>query len=786
MERNKVPAWLPFWTFSAKGPRYLVAYATWRLRRLAARWTERAAPSWPAASEVERSLSSAAGTLADYFASRSEPKSLAPWSEREAIIATVDENARQKTIERAESICERRFCFRGQEVSFPGEIDWQHCPGGNTDWTWDLNRHHYFVDLGRAYWYTGEERFVDAFRAILTHWMECNPPAAGSSTWRSVFEVGVRLTNWCWAHALFSRALDDRQQSEILRGILGTARFLQRHLERHAWNNHLLLEAKSLAMAGVLFPELPGAASWRDDGLRVVHRELDRQLAADGVHNERSTFYHKLIASELLEQIVVMRLGGRDSDVVEAAFARLVEFLAAITRSDGSIPLLGDASRHDGHVRFDALRGAAQILGLRQAETSFYGEQESYCQVLQEGTAWLTAVSRSTGVAVPADGSQGGAVDDRSAVPSGERRSTAFPDGGFWILQADCHADSPHLMFDCGPFGDSTVVGHGHADALSIDLAVGDCHALVDPGMYSAHLGVAWRNYFRGTAAHNTIRVDGADQSLLEGVRRVYYPAQATARRWYFSNVFDVVEGEHQGYQRLPDPVLHRRRVFFVKPSCYLMTDRLSGPGTHSHELLFHLPPSVAPELGEAGFSFRQPSGRGLLAASSHPSRPQILVGEESPPQGWVAYFSGAKVEAPVLVFTAAGALPFDVHTLLVPLTSTMRSPPVVERIAVVNGETGEPRDDGFAAQLRFEDGSVLWLTAAPLARTMPRSYRVANVETDAGVSALFFDAKGVLSSAVVFDGTFLERESELLVGSRGRVPTTVWYDGGRWNEASV
>ena len=667
----------------------------------------------------------------------------------------VPPGAQKATIAEADRILERRFLYRGSEVAFPGKIDWSAKPEGNTDWTWDLNRHHFFIPLGRAYWYTRDERYATAFVELFTDWMTSCPPHPVAPQWRSVFEAGVRIANWCWAHALFlpSPSFGDEAHAQFLRGILGLGRFLHQNIERHAWNNHLLLEAKALAMAGLLYPELPGASEWRADGLRILGEELERQVLADGVHSERSSLYHAIIASELLEHLVVLRLAGRgerDPHYCRALvrLAGLAIFQASITRSDGTRPMLGDASRSDRHVRFHAPLGARVLLDAKAISAPATADED---------LAWLFAsLELESGLVNP----------EPEEARASARRSRPFQSGGYFVLEARSGTTPLHMVFDCGPFGDPVVPGHGHADALSIDVSVGSSHTIVDPGMYSAHLGARWRNYFRGTSAHSTVVVDGRDQSILDGLRRVYRPARARLLDWASCGAFDVAAGMHLGYLRLKGPITHRREIFFRKPRYWLVVDRLEGRGQHVFDLLFHLHPSVTPNAinGSAAFECCGESGEGLaiLPLDDRALTHEVIRGVDADapggPQGWVAFESGAREPASVLRYRSEKRAPAVFGTLLFPLASTTAVAPRVERLG----------DDEVSARMRFADGTSEILAmrriSVPTATLAERSLHAGELETDADIASLSLRADGSVESGVLYRGGRIQWGSEEIV----------------------
>ena len=106
---------------------------------------------------------------------------------------------------RAGEICGHTFLFRDhwemeptrEPVHFDGPVVWDAVPAGDPEWTYALNRHTIFVHLGRAWQYTGQARYLDAFVSLLGDWLDRVPrtPASESTTWRAL-EAGLRPENW--------------------------------------------------------------------------------------------------------------------------------------------------------------------------------------------------------------------------------------------------------------------------------------------------------------------------------------------------------------------------------------------------------------------------------------------------------------------------------------------------------------------------------------------------------------------------------------------------------------
>ncbi|HXV99458.1 MAG TPA: heparinase II/III family protein, partial [Anaerolineae bacterium] len=316
--------------FAAKGPVYHYTYGYWRLRRrLKLKWVETAGLDEQALltqfnleiaelHQIKQALSEgnvdqAKAEVLGHFQTRNSPRFFFEPEQIKQITALVNEAQKEATLRTADQICQNIFCFRRTSpVHFDQGIDWSHRPAGNIDWMWDLNRHAYFETLGRAYHYTGDERYAQKIRQLWLHWLANNPGRVGQPNWASAFEVGFRINTWIWTfyYLRLTTAFDADTCLAVLKGLLTHGHYLEANLELHVQNNHLLLEAKALAMLGLLFPEFKAAEKWRQRGLKVLYQQIRAQVCPDGVHGERATHYHRVIAGELLELLVLLENNG--------------------------------------------------------------------------------------------------------------------------------------------------------------------------------------------------------------------------------------------------------------------------------------------------------------------------------------------------------------------------------------------------------------------------------------------------------------------------------------------
>lgn len=205
---------------------------------------------------------------------------------------------------------------------------------------------------------------------------------------------------------------------------------------------------------------------------------------------------------------------------------------------------------------------------------------------------------------------------------------TDFPVGGYHVQRAP----DRWLVFDCGPIGDG---GHGHYDQLSVEVAAGR-PLLVDPGRYTYADGPD-RRWFKGTAAHNTVSVDGLDQTPYRPGKPKGPTSTATFLGRWTAPGLDVLRG--QVVSPCYDAV-HTRTVVFVDDRFWVVHDRLRAPTVHTYTVRWQL-------------------------AADDPGVTLLADGLEWT-DGWVSPAYGIKERAPAGVLTAT-AKDADFVTTIVP-----------------------------------------------------------------------------------------------------------------------
>jgi hypothetical protein len=299
----------------------------------------------------------------------------------------------------------------------------------------------------------------------------------------------------------------------------------------------------------------------------------------------------------------------------------------------------------------------------------------------------------------------------RDAAPN--ERCGSFPSAGYWTQRSGWEPNDSHLVFDCGGLG-ILAGGHAHADALSFTLFSHGRELLVDPGTFVYNGSPEWRGYFRSTRAHNTVVVDGLDQSEQAGTFRWKTHFHSRVTEQYIMPDIEYVEGEHDGYARLAQSVIHRRRLVHVAPECWIVVDDFRGSGEHRFDFHYHFAPDVRLSKLERddswiGISAEQ-QGLRLSLFTSHPLvSTDILRGEDERFGGWASRAYGDRKPCSTVCASLAAPVPAAGMTFVEPNASPDSS---VQRLELEYGE-------GIACAWRqgdFEDIAALSTSDAPLA----------------------------------------------------------------------
>lgn len=420
---------------------------------------------------------------------------------------------------------------------------------------WELNRFGHVVPLALSFSITNDEKYAETFFSQIESWTTQNPYARGAN-WACAMEVALRACNLLAAFDIFRRsgAMTSERLAIMLRLFDQHGRFIidNNEFSYIATSNHYLSDVVGLFWVGMLMPELENGADWCEFGRKEMLNEMDKQVLGDGADFEASTGYH-LFVTEMFD--ASFRLAEANDIEIDSYYreklASMHDYLAAITRPDGAISLVGDC----------------------------------------DGSRFLPALSEPTRPTNVTD---------------------AFPNAGIYVFRhkdlylhfnaSDCgvngrgsHAHNDALSIEISAFERPFIVDPG---SYVYNLDREGRHTFRSTAYHSTVMidGVE----------QNTINVETPFVIGNEASPRVV--------EWSSSETNDRVVAEQYGYRRLSQPTVHRRVVDFDKTDRYwIIEDRFDGEGRHEFTFSFHIAPGLNVDEQDGMISLTDDRERSLL-----------------------------------------------------------------------------------------------------------------------------------------------------------------------------
>ena len=381
----------------------------------------------------------------------------------------------------------------------------------------------------------------------------------------------------------------------------------------------------------------PDRSRWRAFALEQTLVNIQADLLSDGVHCELSTDYHHLALRNWLQvRQLAARNGVTVPSAMDAALEKGLEFALHVHAPNGVAPSFSD------------------------------GDARSYLPLLALGADLYQR-----------EDMRFVATQGREGTPPAQRVAH-FPASGYHVLRSDwgdasSFQQAQHLVFDCGPLGEGN---HGHFDALHFELAAHGQALVVDPGRYTySEAGdVNWRVRFRGTAAHNTVCVDGRHQTRYapKAIKEASRHAHGSVRHkiggpapdtllleQQQGSALDLLHGRASSHEY---DAVHERCLVFVDRCYWIVSDWLRAPSTHEYSLSFQLGAAAEGTTRLAGDGAAQYLASPGLRAAQLQRGGQVGVLEP----GWVSALYGHKDSAPVWRTRVAGQ-DVDFDTVLLP-----------------------------------------------------------------------------------------------------------------------
>lgn len=436
------------------------------------------------------------------------------------------------------------------------DIDWRYWPVKDNELRWQLHRHKWFTPMGKAYRLTKDEKYAEEWALQFADWIRKNPlveipkdlyemqdEATGEAenvrfAWRPL-EASHRLADQINQFVLFlpSPAFTPEFFTQFLANYHKHALHVMRNYS--AQGNHLLFEAQRVLYAGAFFPEFKDAAEWRKSGIGILNREIKKQVYPDGGQYELDLHYHPACINIFCKALRMADVNGFRQEFPQSyadTIESMIVFYMNLCYPDYTNPCFSDAKR-----------------GNPKTEQGYYKE-------------WLKLFPDNAQIRYFATGGKEGTAP--------RNLSKGFLDSGFFTFRNGWNTDATVMVIKAGPKGE----WHSQPDNGTFELWSHGKNLFPDSGsfVYEGNEEVTrLRNWFRRTASHNTLTLDGRNLEKRNSI----------TRKWQPEGDVQCLVTENESYEGLT----HRRSFFFVDQTYFVIVDEASGDAAGTVNLHYAL-----------------------------------------------------------------------------------------------------------------------------------------------------------------------------------------------------
>ena len=413
-------------------------------------------------------------------------------------------------------------------------IDWGYNPTPDMEWVWQLHRLVFMNNMSSTYWHTGDEQYTRKWAYLLDDWVRKNPrDNAHAYAWRSI-EAGIRGDYWT---TVFQRFIDSPYFTpDVLVTFLNSCyehtTFLM--TQYTSGSNWALFEADGMAALALLFPEFKNSEVWITESAGRLNLEIGKQVNTDGYQRELSAEYHIGCIGNFNGTLDRAYMNGLDHLFPESyrtIIEKMCEAVMTMGFPDGTKSMFGDSDKSNSGYLWTYLK------------------------------TWAERYNRPDFLYVSTEGMEG--------VKPVET-AFAYPVSGLYSMRSGWDKNAIFLALKCGADGGM----HSQPDNGTFELYAGGRTLMPDAGFYVYDGDPTNRNWFRQTKVHQTL-------TLNEGNSR-YAPKHLF---WQTGENLDVLVVENASYTNLT----HRRAVFFVDKSYFVIVDEGYGAGTGNVDIHFQL-----------------------------------------------------------------------------------------------------------------------------------------------------------------------------------------------------
>ncbi len=537
-----------------------------------------------------------------------------------------------------EQILQDCYTFQSATAKLPrfanGLLNWSFRGGhGDREWAWYLNRHYHLRALLQKFKSTGDPIYVRHINAQIIDWVISNPSNSIPNTelsWRGL-EASFRTCHWTQIFYELQAVADfsDVARILLLSSILDHAQYLRYF---SSWGvNWLIKEMNALATIALYFPEFKLANSWFDYAQTNIVKEFNQQIYPDGVQKELSSHYHRVSLQDFQRFADLTGAAGKLlPPKLKVSLEQMWSYLAYSLRPSG-YGVLNNDSDLDYNLPL-----------VKQAATIYQREDWKY---------------------IATNGHVG---SKPKACPS-----VFFPWSGQLIMRNNWSKEAHWAFFDMGSWG---VYYHSHNDKLHLSISAYGRDILVDGGRYSYIRDKFW-HYFRSSASHNVILVDGNGQK--NDFSEALEP-KVSHEDFHITPEYDFAKGIFdRGFNNIRDKVSHTRRMIYLRNQFWIVLDSLKVERPHQIQPLWHFHPDCTVKIETQSVVSADP-GLGnlrIIPVSDLKWDTKLVRGSDNPVQGWWSSNYNVKMPSTTAIYSTQIKSSCTFAWILIPAKGIVPSP---------------------------------------------------------------------------------------------------------------
>lgn len=537
-----------------------------------------------------------------------------------------------KNIQPADWQCDF-FSGKSFPMSFSKKINIRKSSDLSAKVVWEVNRLQFLMQIALNYQNTKDVTYLNDFINLIKSWKDNNPYLIGIN-WYSNIEVNLRLINWflCWEALDTENLMKENDHfnqfvsNDWLPIIYQHCIYSFKNPSKYSSaNNHLISEYAGLFIAASKW-NFKESKVWIEYSQKGLETEIIRQHSKNGINKEEAAEYIQFITDFFLLAFIVGENTNRPfSQQYKHQLYQIFDYIYNFLDCKGNFPKYGDEDD-----------GKCFIIDFNETFNNFKSLLTS-AAIIYNDSSFKYKSNGMDSKNLFLFGNKGKQIFESIPDLDIHEKSKFYKNEGHFIFRRKDKDKEIYLHFDAAPLGFLSIAAHGHADALSFILHIDGDPFFIDPGTYTYHTEPKWRNYFIGTLAHNTIRINKQNQATIAGSTLWLNHYKTTVLKVETNDDVDLVIASHNGYQKLG--ITHTREIIFEKKTrVFRIVDTIDSKKRINYfiEIPFLLHPSIAINDNINKFDLSNNKNRKVSLKIDEKLNTQIIKGQIEPEiDGW-------------------------------------------------------------------------------------------------------------------------------------------------------